>query len=196
MKKLRRIAVATLAVISLGSVTATKTYGAGGDFKPIAKEPAAVISYLANRGTAKPQEPDIVPLEDVDPMPKYTEAELEALALVIYQEAGADACSDETRYMVGTVALNRVADDRFPDTLEEVLLQERQYGRLAWTGLIWPERASRPGEAHAVERAYRQARELLDGTVTDVLPADVVWQAEFRQGSETVAESDGFYFCR
>ena len=98
--------------------------------------------------------------------------------------------------LVGAVVLNRVASDRFPDTLEEVLLQDWQYGRLCVTGLLWPERASKPGEAHAVERAYRQAAELLDGTVTDVLPEDVVFQAEFVQGVEVVAQSGGFYFCK
>jgi spore germination cell wall hydrolase CwlJ-like protein len=173
----------------------TTTHCANDRTKPVAEKPT--FSYLSCRGTST-QEHDIVPLEDVEPMPEplYTDAELEVLALAIYQEAGSDACSDETRYMVGAVILNRVASDRFPDTLEEVLLQERQYGRLCWTGLVWPERASKPGEAHAVERAYRQARELLDGTVTDVLPSDVVFQAEFVQGTEVVAESDGFYFCR
>ena len=97
--------------------------------------------------------------------------------------------------LVGAVVLNRVASDRFPNAIEEVLLQERQYGLLHWTGLVWPERASRPGEAHAVERAYRQAAELLDGTVTDVLPEDVIFQSEYVLG-EIVAESDGFYFCK
>ena len=193
MKRYQRLAVCAVAVTAISLSAMTNTYCVNDRINPVDEKPS--FSYVSCRGTAKPQEPDIVPLEDVEPMPKYTEAELEALALVIYQEAGADACSDETRYMVGTVVLNRVADDRFPDTLEEVLLQDWQYGRLCVTGLLWPERASRPGEAHAVERAYRQARELLDGTVTDVLPVDVVCQSEYIQG-EIVAESSGFYFCR
>lgn len=126
--------------------------------------------------------------------PAYTEAELEALALVIYQEAGGDACSDETRIMVGNVVMNRVADERFPDTIEEVLLAKRQYGRLHWTGLVWPERASQSVEAHAVERAYDCAKRVLEGE--RLLPDDVIWQAEFVQGTEIVAQQDGFYFCR
>ena len=126
--------------------------------------------------------------------PTYTEEELEALAIIIYQEAGGDACSDETRSMVGTVVMNRVADDRFPDTIQEVATQERQYGRLYWTGLVWPERASNPGEAHAVQRAYDCARAILEGE--RALPEDVIWQAEFPQGTEIVAHQDGLYFCR
>lgn len=124
----------------------------------------------------------------------YSDADLEMLALVIYQEAGGDACSDETRLMVGNVVMNRVASDLFPDTIEEVLLQKRQYGRLHWTGLVWPERASQSVEAHAVQRAYDCAERVLEGE--RLLPEDVIWQAEFKQGTEVVAEQDGFYFCR
>lgn len=124
----------------------------------------------------------------------YSDSELETLALIIYQEAGGDACSDETRRMVGTVVLNRVESSRFPDTIEEVALQRAQYGRLYWTGLQWPERAGRAGEAHAVARAYEIAEQLLNGD--RALPADVVYQAEFTQGTEVVAHLDGIYFCR
>lgn len=128
--------------------------------------------------------------------PTYTGEELELLALVIYQEAGGDACRDVTRQLVGEVALNRVADSRYPDTLAEVLTQRLQYGRLYWTGLVWPERAELPQEANAVQRAYDMAEALLAGTVDKLLPADAVFQAEFPQGTETLIESDGFYFCR
>ena len=145
------------------------------------------------------EDPELVkvvePVEPAETEPSYTAEDLEALALAIYQEAGSDKCSDETRLMVGTVVLNRVADERFPDSIEEVLLQERQYGRLHWTGLVWPERAKYPSEAHAVERAYNLAEDLLIGAVVDVLPADVVFQSEYIQG-EIVAVSDGFFFCR
>lgn len=126
--------------------------------------------------------------------PEYSREDLETLALIIYQEAGGDDCTDETRLMVGTVVLNRVADDRYPDTIAEVATQYRQYGRLYWTGLKWPERASKAEEAHAVKRAYDCATQLLDGY--RALPKDVIFQAEFAQGTEVVAQQDGFYFCR
>lgn len=122
------------------------------------------------------------------------EAELEMLACTIYIEAGGDACSNETRMMVGNVVLNRIADERFPDTMEEVLLQPRQYNTFSWTGIQWPARASTEPEAEAVARAYDCARRLLEGE--RVLDADVVWQAEFFQGSEVVSYQDGIYFCR
>ena len=131
-----------------------------------------------------------------EPEPLYTERELEILALIIYQEAGSDLCSDTARQMVGEVVLNRVADPRFPGSIEAVALQQAQYGRLHWTGIQWPARATNPGELHAVDRAYKVAQDLLEGTVTKLLPSDTVWQAEFVQGVEVVAQTDGFYFCR
>lgn len=151
--------------------------------------------------TVEPEPPQTsVPIEVVyvepEPQPTYTEAELDALALVIYQEAGSDACTDETRQMVGEVVLNRVADDRFPTTLADVLTERAQYGLLHWTGLVWPERAGYASEAHAVERAYNIAEKLLSGSVERLLPEDTVFQAEFTQGTEIVAHVGGFYFCR
>ena len=126
--------------------------------------------------------------------PEYSGEDLETLALIIYQEAGGDSCSDETRLMVGTVVLNRVADNRYPNTIAEVATAYKQYGRLYWTGLEWPERANKAEEAHAVKRAYDCATQLLDGY--RALPEDVIFQAEFAQGTEVVAQQDGFYFCR
>ena len=140
-------------------------------------------------------EPTAIPEATVaETEPTHTADELEMLALVIYQEAGGDGCSDETRLMVGTVVMNRVASHRFPDTLYGVLTQRAQYGRLHWTGLVWPTRASDPSEAHAVERAYACAERVLLGE--RLLPSDVIWQAEFKQGTEVVAYQDGMYFCR
>lgn len=151
------------------------------------------VTEEATLATEPPTVPETTEAE-TEPEPPYTADELEMLALVIYQEAGGDACSDETRMMVGTVVMNRVADPRFPDTLYGVLTQRAQYGRLHWTGLVWPTRASNPGEAHAVERAYECAERILQGE--RLLPSDVIWQAEFPQGSEVVVYQDGTYFCR
>ena len=125
--------------------------------------------------------------------PTYTADELEMLALVIYQEAGADWCSDDTRLMVGTVVMNRIADPRFPDTMHEVITERLAYGLLHWTGAVWPTRASYSTEAHAVERAYTIAERILMGERT--LPEYVVFQSEYIMG-EIVAFSDGMYFCR
>lgn len=138
-----------------------------------------------------------LPEEEVGeiPSPAYDAAELEILALVIYAEAGGDACSDITRQMVGEVVLNRVAHEAYPNTIEEVLLQAGQYGTFSWTGLAWPARSKNLGEAHAIERAYACAEGLLSGKTERCLPTDVIYQSEYIMG-EIVAQSDGMYFCR
>lgn len=125
--------------------------------------------------------------------PSYTEEELNILALIVYQEAGEDAVSDDTRRLVAQVFLNRVADERFPDTFYEVATAERQYGKLHWTGIEWPDRASYDSEKHAVNRAYEIAKEVLESD-EPVCPATVVFQAEFIQG-DIYAHQDGMYFC-
>lgn len=134
------------------------------------------------------------PVEQEPAPPEVDPDELEMLACTIYREAGEDACTDDTRMKVGNVVLNRVSDERFPDTMYDVLTQERQYGLFHWTGISWGDRADDPNEAAAVERAYKCARRLLEGE--RVLDSAVVWQAEFPQGVETVSHQDGIYFCR
>ena len=135
------------------------------------------------------------PLVHSDPAPDktYTDEELEILALIVYQEAGGDGVSDDTRRLVAQVFLNRVNDSRFPDSFYEVATAERQYGRLYWTGIVWPDRASSQAEAHAVERAYKIAQEVLESD-DPICPEDVIFQAEFVQG-DIYAEQDGMYFC-
>lgn len=130
-----------------------------------------------------------------DPLPDktYTDEELDILALIVYQEAGGDGVSDDTRRLVAQVFLNRVNDSRFPDSFYEVATEERQYGRLYWTGIVWPDRASSQAEAHAVERAYKIAQEVLESD-EPVCPEGVIFQAEFVQG-DIYAEQDGMYFC-
>lgn len=123
----------------------------------------------------------------------YTDEELDILALIVYQEAGGDRVSDDTRRLVAQVFLNRVNDSRFPDSFYEVATAERQYGRLYWTGIVWPDRASSQAEAHAVERAYTIAQEVLESD-EPICPEGVIFQAEFVQG-DIYAEKDGMYFC-
>lgn len=165
-----------------------------GETEPMVFKSALPEETVAENATvAEESEPEDVVIVRND---EGIKGDLELLALVIYQEAGGDMCSDECRQMVGEVVLNRVKDKRYPCTIEGVITQRAQYGRLHWTGPVWPERADNPGEQHAVERAYATAWALLIDDVDRLLPEDVIFQAEFKQGSETVAEMDGFYFCR
>lgn len=185
------VAVVVVAVCVLANSAKPTTEVAMEFTTEAVEEPTTEVSEPNNTEHTVATEPETTVAETEPP---YTADELEMLALVIYQEAGGDACSDETRLMVGTVVMNRVADSRFPDTIYGVLTQRAQYGRLHWTGLVWPDRASNSGEAHAVERAYVCAERILLGE--RALPNDVIFQSEFVQGTEIVAYSDGMYFCR
>lgn len=154
-------------------------------------------------------EPVIVPIR-VDKLPEqvqeteehsasewWSEDDVFCLAAVIYQEAGGDACTDETRRMVADVVMNRVFDDRFPNTIREVLEDAPggalQYGRFALTGVCFPAAADAECEQHAVERAYRIANEVLDGEHSELFGEGYIWQAEFSQGSGCVWQ-DGICF--
>lgn len=140
---------------------------------------------------------DIKPVEpDIDkPASSVTNGDLELLACVIYQETGGDMHCDECRRRVADVVLNRVADDRFPDSIYDVLMQKGQYGRYYWTGIVWPERAKNPYEKYAVERAYRIAEEVLNGQHSDLYDNGYVWQACFIQGKDNIY-CCGHYFGR
>ena len=143
-------------------------------------------------------------LEPVQPEPEehsasewWSEDDVFCLAAVIYQEAGGDACTDETRRMVADVVMNRVFDDRFPNTIREVLEDAPggalQYGRFALTGVCFPAAADAECEQHAVERAYRIANEVLEGEHSELFGEGYIWQAEFAQGSGCVWQ-DGICF--
>lgn len=132
--------------------------------------------------------------EVIQEEPKYTEDELFCMAATIYNEAGGDACSDDTRRLVGYVVLNRINDPRFPDTMREVLEAKNQYGRFCETGVKFADRCSLPQEQHAVERAYTIAREVLECDEIPI-PPTVVFQSEFEQGTSIYRYQDGLYFC-
>lgn len=135
---------------------------------------------------AEPIRPKLLETESTQ---EYTEDDIFCLAAVIYQEAGGDACSDDNRYYVADVVLNRVEDPRFPNSIREVLEDApggyMQYGRFSVTGVCFPERANSEYEKHAVERAYRIAEDVLvGGNHSELYGQGYVYQAEFVQGNE------------
>lgn len=139
---------------------------------------------------------DIVIDHNTEAYVPVNEHDVELLACVIYQEAGGDTCCDMCRRRVADVVLNRVKDPRFKGTtIEEILIDgdpAPQWGLYSVTGVVWPDKASLPEEQHAVERAYRIAREVLEGQHSD-LTSEYIWCAEFSQGTDVI-ECDGIYF--
>lgn len=102
--------------------------------------------------------------------------DVDLLARLIYREIGSDAHPDEQLYNVGSVVINRVNSDRFPDTLREVIYEPGQYAPAIDGSLE---------TAIPTQRCYDIAADLLENG--SVIPEDVVWQSGGRQGSEVWA---------
>ena len=109
------------------------------------------------------------------------------LACVICQEAGGD--NEEIMLLVANVVMNRVESPHFPNTVYGVLTQKYQYGMMWKYGIKFPSWATEREQA----KCYEVARRIVGGE--RVCPSNVVYQAEFVQGSGIYAEYPGFYFC-
>ncbi len=98
------------------------------------------------------------------------ESKVYMLAHLIGGEAGATWCTDELQLAVGSVVLNRIASDKFPNDMESVIFQQGQYS-VTWNGAYYNE---------PDERTIANARYLLINGPT--IPEDVLFQANFKQG--------------
>lgn len=104
------------------------------------------------------------------------------LAHLINAEAGSTYCSDTLIYYVGSVVLNRMKDEDFPNTMEEVIYQKGQYQCIK-NGMY---------DKEPSERCWNIAYDLLlNGSK---LPQYVVFQAESPLGSWYCKEQN-MYFC-
>ena len=122
--------------------------------------------------------------------------DIRILAITIYREVGGDAACDLCRYRVGDIVINRVEDPRFPNTMYEVLTQAGQFANAPGTPIVWPERAEHPGEARAVERAYRIAVDIIvNGNHSDLYRQGYIYCNEDPIGRDQLY-CDETYFGR
>jgi N-acetylmuramoyl-L-alanine amidase len=114
----------------------------------------------------------------------YSDDDVWYLSRVIQAESG--YCQREMMEGVGSVVLNRVADDRFPNSIPEVIQQPGQYSTLSWLSSQTP-----------TEEVMEVTIDLLENG--SKFPPEVVWQANFPQGSgtyQTLSTSySTMYFC-
>lgn len=124
-------------------------------------------------------------VEDIEKEP-YTQVELDLLSRLIYAEAGSNWITDEHQLAVGSVVLNRINDDRFPDDLYSVIYQDVPSIQYACTvnGMIYNE---------PDERTINNAKQLL--TYGSAIPENIVWQSQVPQGNGIWKEIQGHYFC-
>ena len=115
----------------------------------------------------------------------YTEEDVELLAGVMY---GENYISGRWEMMLtGSVVLNRVLSDRFPNTIKEVIYQV-DGGFIQYA----PRTKRLIGSAEVREECYELARLLLE--YGPVAPEMVVYQAHFNQGN-IYWEWKGEQFC-
>lgn len=93
----------------------------------------AKTSYFTDYTTAK----EILAAIEASkrPKPAYTDEDLDLLARIINAEAGCDWIPDWVQRMVGSVVINRVNSQYFPNTIREVIYQPGQYGPV-YNGMI------------------------------------------------------------
>lgn len=121
--------------------------------------------------------------EPEEPTYEFCENELYLLSHLIEGEAGSDTCSDELQRYVASVAINRYYHEAYPNDLEEVIFQPGQY-RSTWDGNF-----DKAPSRRAIDNAYFV---LVNGSQ---LPSDVVYQAEFVQGSGVYTKEQNMLFC-
>lgn len=105
------------------------------------------------------------------------------LSRVIQAESG--YCSQEMQECVGSVVVNRVHDERFPNTIQEVIEQPGQYATADYL------------ESHEpTQDVINVAVDLLENG--SKLPGDVIYQANIILGPVYISLSTSYstmYFC-
>ena len=153
--------------------------------------PIAGISEVMIEATTKPLTVEINEVVEVgisDEEADLMETDIDLLARLITAEVGYSTAYDPTDYemacyLTGSVVINRMAHEQYPEALEEVIYQPGQYA-VVNNGAI-----NRPYD----DIAWEIAEELLTcGTTVD--PA-IIYQANFRQGSGVYQQIGNLYFC-
>lgn len=138
--------------------------------------------YLSDTETPVIEEPEpVVDKATAQPVKSYNEDDFYIMSHVIMAEAG--GCSWEHMIGVGSVVLNRVNHEAFPNTIKEVVYQKGQYACM-WDGNY---------EKTPNEQSEQAARYLLENG--SQMPSNVVWQAEFVQGNGIYKQIGNTYFC-
>lgn len=140
-----------------------------------------VTLTVTSSASSKEEEQEIE--EITEPEKEVDEKEVELLARLIYAECGATYCTTEMRELTGAVVINRINSKYFPGTLEEVVYQKGQY-ECVMNGSINMEPS---------EECVEIAKDLLING-TDI-PEEVIYQAEFKQGSGTYKHIQNMYYC-
>ena len=120
-----------------------------------------------------------------------TEALAMGIDAVISSECKSEWVSDATLIMVANVILNRTNDSRYPNTVDQVLMQPYQFSCFSTSGMKWVGKAA--NDASFRERCTLAAEAAMNGE--RMLNYGVVYVSSGKQGV-VEAQLDGLYFCR
>ena len=122
--------------------------------------------------------------ERTAPREKRYYDDVDLLANLICSEVGNEG--EESMWNCGSVVLNRVGNHQYPDSVEAVIYDHGQY-EVTWNGGLYKE--------NPPDVAYEIAAELLNSG--SILPENVIYQAEFRQGSGVYGDKPigHTYYC-
>lgn len=119
-------------------------------------------------------------LSNTETAASYSDDDLYVLSHIIDAEMGVESWED--KIITGSVVLNRVASNQFPNSIRSVVFQKRQYSP-TWTGSFYREPS---------EESVRAAKYLLENG--SQIPANVLYQAEFKQGA-IWKRTKAAYYC-
>lgn len=143
-----------------------------------------VVAGIDTHKVAKLMEKEAKKAEKQKLKKEREQADIELMAHLVFAENGDDSYSEYKKAMMyaGSVVLNRVASDKFPGTIEDVIYQKGQYA-CTWDGGM---------DKKPSEDAYEVAEDLIRNG--SKIPDKVLYAAEFKQGCvyDYVA---GTYYC-
>lgn len=126
----------------------------------------------------------ITAISGIEAKPAYTREDVELVAEVIYHENWYTDKDHLAAYYTGAVIYNRWKSPNWPDTIKGVIYQKDQYAVLP---KLFTEKIP--------DECYQMAEDILKNGTPDV-PANVVYQATFKQGSgDWIPPINGEHFC-
>lgn len=139
------------------------------------------VVIVATPGSTE-KAPDMEELKLIaEPVPPYTTDELDVMAHVLCGEC--QTGSVELQRAVGSVVLNRVSHPGYPNDVRSVVFQRGQYA-CTWDGNYYRTPTARNWEVADWLLRYGS-----------VLPGNVIYQAQFKQGHGVYAKIGREIFC-
>ena len=140
----------------------------------------ARLAVAPDVAALEPQTPE--PSAEPKPEPRYegiTAEERELLARVVYAESNTEPL--EGQVAVAQVVLNRVRSESFPDTVSEVIYQERQFSTASILGRVTPNETN----YEVVDAAFE----------TEVVPYEVLYFSRGAENDRVWGQIGAHVFC-